>query len=106
MPRYLLQGSYSSEGTRGIIKKGGSERKAAVEEAAKSLGGKLEGFYFAFGEPDAFAIVDLPDNKSAAAISLIVNASGTIRCKTTVLMTPEEIDAAAQRTVSYRAPGQ
>ena len=106
MPKYLLQGSYSPEGTQGIMKWGGSQRKEAVEQAAKSLGGKLESFYFGFGESDAFAVIEVPDSVSAAAISLVVNASGTIRCKTTVLITPEEMDAAAGKTVSYRAPGR
>ncbi len=105
MPRYMLQGSYSPNGVQGIIRKGGMERKTAVAEAARSLGGKLEGFYFAFGEPDAYAIVDLPDEKSAAALSLVINASGTIHCKTTVLLTAEEMDDAAKRTVGYRPPG-
>ena len=106
MPKYLLQGSYSAEGASGIMRLGGSQRREAVEQAAKSLGGKLEAFYFAFGEPDAFAVIDMPDSVSAAAISLVVNASGTIHCKTTVLMTPEEMDKAAGKTVNYRAPGR
>ncbi len=105
MPRVLLQGSYTSEGTKGIAGKGGSERKAAVEEAAKSVGGKLEGFYFAFGEPDAYAVVQLPDLTSAAALSLVINASGTIHCKTTVLLTAEEVDAASKKMITYRPPG-
>jgi uncharacterized protein with GYD domain len=104
MPKYLLQGSYSPEGTGGIMKLGGSQRKEAVERAAQSLGGKLEAFYFTFGEPDALAVVDVPDSVSAAALSLVINASGTIRCKTTVLITPEEMDEAARKTVAYRRP--
>ena len=59
----------------------------------------------AFGGDDFLAIADLPDNASAAAISLAVSASGAIRSQTTVLLTPEEIDAAAKKTVDYRAPG-
>lgn len=106
MPKYLLQGSYTAIGIKGILQKGGSQRKAAVEEVAKSLGGNLETFYFAFGEPDALAIIDVPDNISAAAVSLAANASGGIQCKTTLLLTTEEIDEAAQKTVSYPPPGQ
>ncbi|MBM3790427.1 MAG: GYD domain-containing protein [Acidobacteria bacterium] len=102
MPKFLLQGSYTSQGTKGIIQAGGSQRRAAVEEAAKSLGGKLEVFYFAFGDCDALAIIDVPDNVSAAAVSLAANASGGIACKTTVLMTPEEMDQAAKKSLSYR----
>lgn len=105
MAKYLLQGSYTTEGSKGILEHGGSQRRAAVEEAARSLGGKLESFYFAFGDSDAIAIVDLPDNVSAAAVSLAANASGGINCKTTVLMTPEEMDEAARKPLSYRPPG-
>jgi uncharacterized protein with GYD domain len=105
MAKYLLQGFYTQEGVKGIATKGGSERKAAVAKAAKSLGGRLETFYFAFGDPDALAIVDLPDGVSAAALSLAVNSSGTIHCRTTVLMTVEEMDEAAKKGVGYTPPG-
>lgn len=106
MPKYLVQASFSSEGAKGILKGGGSARRAAVQEALKSLEGKLEAYYFAFGEDDAYVIVDYPDHVSAAAASLAVNASGAVRTKTTVLLTPEEIDQAARKTVRYRPPGQ
>ncbi len=106
MPKYLYQAAYTAEGTRGLLKEGGSKRRAAVEEITKALGGKLEAFYYAFGESDVFVIVDAPDNASAAAVSLAVNASGAVQIKTTVLMTPEEMDAASKKTVKYRAPGK
>lgn len=105
MPKYLVQASYTVEGTKGLLKDGGSKRRAVAEEAVKSLGGRLEAFYFAFGETDVFAIADMPDNASAAAVSLAVTASGAVRAKTTVLLTPEEMDQAAKKTVSYRPPG-
>jgi uncharacterized protein with GYD domain len=105
MPKYLIQASYSPDGVKGLLKGGGSARRAAVEAAAKSAGGKVEALYFAFGETDAFAIVDVPDNASAAALALAVSASGAGSAKTTVLLTPEEMDAATKKTISYRAPG-
>jgi len=105
MPRYLFQASYTAEGAKGLMKDGGSKRREAVEEVAKSLGGKVESFYFAFGEPDVFVVIDVPDNVSAAAASLAVNAGGAVRLKTTVLLTPEEMDQAAKKTVKYRPPG-
>jgi uncharacterized protein with GYD domain len=71
----------------------------------EAMGGKLEAFYYAFGDSDAFVIVDAPDNATTAAISLAVNSSGAVALKTTPLLTPEEIDQAAQKTVSYRPPG-
>lgn len=105
MPKYLVQASYTAEGAKGLLKDGGSKRRAAAEAAVKGLGGRVEAFYFAFGETDVYVIADVPDNASAAAISLAVSASGAVRTKTTVLLTPEEIDQAAKRTVSYRPPG-
>src|SRR5579864_4877220 len=105
MGRYLFHGSYSLDGVKGVIKDGGTGRRKAVEEAIKGLGGKLEGFYFAFGDTDVYAIVDGIDHEQAAAFSLGVGATGALHSvKTTVLLTPEEIDAAAKRTLSYRAP--
>lgn len=106
MPKYLYQASYTAEGTKGLLKEGGSKRRAAVEEVTKALGGKLEAFYYAFGDSDVFVIVDAPDAASAAAVSLAVNASGAVRLKTTVLLTPEEMDHAAKKNVTYRAPGK
>jgi len=106
MPKYLIQGAYTIEGTKGVLKEGGSKRREAAEALAKSLGGKIEAFYFAFGETDAFAIVDVPDNVSAAAAALTLAASGAVHVKTTVLITPEEMDQAAKKTVSYRPPGR
>jgi uncharacterized protein with GYD domain len=76
-----------------------------VEQVAESVGGRLESFYFAFGDRDAYVIVDLPDNESATAVALTVNASGAVSVKTTVLLTPEEVDAAAGRSIDYRPPG-
>ena len=106
MPKYLVQASYTTEGIRGLLKDGGSKRRAAAEQAIKSLGGKLEAFYFAFGDTDAFAIAEAPDNASAAAVALAVGASGAVHAKTTVLLTPEEMDQAAKKTVSYTPPGR
>lgn len=106
MPKYLVQASYVGEGLKGLLKEGGSSRRATVEAVVKGMGGTLESFYYAFGEDDVLGIADFPDNATAAAFSLAVNASGTIQARTTVLMTPEEVDAAAQKTVDYRPPGQ
>lgn len=105
MPKFLVEAMYTPEGVRGIQSAGGSSRREVVAHAAEALGGKLEAFYFAFGERDAYIVAELPDNESAAAIALAVNASGAVSAKTTVLLTPEEIDAAAKRSVQYTPPG-
>ena len=105
MPKYLFQASYTSEGVKGLLKEGGTSRKAAIEQLAKAAGGTLESFYYAFGDDDAMIIVDLPDEETATAIALTVAASGAAKVKTTVLITPETVDAAAKKSISYRPPG-
>ncbi len=105
MPKYLLEASYTTEGIEGLLREGGSGRQAAVQTMAEALGGKLEAFYYTFGDADVLAIVDVPDNVTAAAISLTGNSTGAVTLRTTPLLTPEEIDQAAQKTVSYRPPG-
>ena len=105
MPKFLFEASYTLEGIKGVQSAGGSARRDAVAQVAASVGGQLESFHFAFGESDAYVIVDLPDNESAAAVALSVSAAGGATVKTVVLLTPEEVDAAAQRSIDYRAPG-
>jgi uncharacterized protein with GYD domain len=105
MPKYLIQASYTAEGTKGLVRDGGSKRRASVEEMIKRLGGTLETFYFAFGDADVYLICDIPDVASAAAISLAVNASGAVDLKTVPLLSVEEIDLAARKQVGYSAPG-
>jgi uncharacterized protein with GYD domain len=105
MPKYLMEANYTLEGVRGVIQEGGSKRRDAAKAAIKSVGGKIEAFYFAFGNPDAIVIVDAPDNVSAAAASAAINASGGVQVRTVVLLTPEELDEAVKKTVKYRAPG-
>ena len=104
MAKYLIEASYTLEGLRGIMKTGGTARRAAVQQAVESVGGRLETQYFALGDYDAFAIVDLPDHVSVAAVSMAVTASGAARTKSTALLTPEEVDQAITKTVKYKAP--
>ena len=106
MAKYLITASYTAEGMKGVVSKGGTDRREAIAKAVADLGGQVESFYFAFGEEDVYVVVDLPDNTSAAAIGMAVGASGMVRTKTVVLLTPEEIDRAAQKQVGYRAPGK
>jgi uncharacterized protein with GYD domain len=106
VPKYLVQAAYTLEGAKGLLKDGGSKRRAAVQEMLKAIGGTVEAFYYAFGDSDAFVILDVPDHVTATALALAVNASGAVRTKTTVLITPEEVDQAIGKAISYRAPGQ
>jgi uncharacterized protein with GYD domain len=106
MPKYLVNASYTEEGLKGLLKDGGSKRREAVAQLVKGLGGTLEAFYFAFGDDDIFAIMDLPDNVSATASSLVINAAGAAKMKITVLLTPEEVDQATKTSVDYSPPGR
>jgi uncharacterized protein with GYD domain len=105
MPKYLVQASYIGDGVQGLRQEGGSARRAVVEKACSSVGGNLDAFYYAFGETDVVTIMDLPDNVTAAGVALLVAASGRIDIKTTVLLTPEEVDAAVKVGGDYRPPG-
>ena len=110
MAKYLIRASYTEEGLKGLLKEGGSARREAVAEAAESLGGTLEAFYYAFGDTDVFLIVDYPDNVTASAAALVVNSIGMSKIRTTVLITPGEVDQAAElaneKMVAYRPAGQ
>ena len=106
MAKFLIEAKYTPEGAKGIVKEGGSARRAAVEKAITGLGGRLEAFYFAFGGVDAYVIADLPDNATAAAMALAVGQTGLASTKTVVLLTMDEADAAAKKNVAYRGPGR
>jgi len=110
MAKYLVRSCYSVEGLQGLIKEGATSRRDAVEKVVKSLGGTLEAYYYAFGDTDLYFIMDLPDNVSAAAGSLIGNAPGTAKMTVTVLLTPEEVDRATdlagKKMAEYRPPGR
>jgi uncharacterized protein with GYD domain len=105
MPKFLIEASYTLEGVKGLRSAGGSSRRDAVAHSLESAGGSLEHFYFAFGDNDAYVIADLPDAEAAAAVALTVNAAGGATTRTILLLTPEEVDAAAKRSVDYRPPG-
>ena len=105
MPKYLIEFTYSTDGRKGLLKEGGTARRDATTKLVESLGGKIEAYYFAFGAGDGFLIADVPDNATAAACSLIASASGAVSAKTSVLLAPEELDAAAKMHGEYRAPG-
>jgi uncharacterized protein with GYD domain len=106
MPKYLFEVSYTAEGAKGLLKDGGSKRRAAAQAAMQGVGGNIEAFYFAFGENDVVVIVDLPDATAAAAAAITLAASGAVRSKTTVLLTADDIDAAVKKAPAYTPPGR
>ena len=105
MPKFLIDASYTSEGVKGVQSSGGTARVEAVSRAVEGLGGRGESFYFAFGDRDVYTVIELPDNESAVALAIAVGASGLVDIRTTPLLTAEEMDAAAQKSVSYTPPG-
>jgi uncharacterized protein with GYD domain len=105
MPKYLISASYTAEGLRGLQRDKASGRRRAVTTAVEGVGGKVECFYNALGEDDAYIIVDLPDNVTAAAIGVTVSATGLVHTRTTALLTVEEVDQALAKSINYRAPG-
>ena len=105
MPKFLVKARYTAAGAKGVQSAGGSNRRDAIASIAEGLGGGLESFYFAFGETDAYVVLELPDNRAAAAAAIAVGASGAAGSEVVVLLTPEDVDAAAGLSVDYRAPG-
>jgi uncharacterized protein with GYD domain len=105
MAKYLLEVSYTLDGIKGVKSEGGSARVQAATEAIEGLGGKIESFYFAFGDTDVYVVADYPDNISVAAAALAVSAGGGATVRTVVLLTPAEVDAAAAKQTTYRPPG-
>jgi uncharacterized protein with GYD domain len=101
----MIKARYTSDGVKGLMKEGGTGRRAAVQKLIEGSGGKLEGFYYAYGEADAYVICDLPSAEIGLAISVAVNASGVVHISTVPLISPEEMDAACRHAVTYRAPG-
>jgi uncharacterized protein with GYD domain len=106
MPRYMIEASYTPQGAQGLIKEGGSHRRAFVEGWIKSAGGRMETFDYAFGTNDLYAVCELPDVASAMALSLAVNAAGGVKLRLIPLVSIEDMDAAAKKQTGYRPPGQ
>lgn len=104
MAKYLIQASYTAEGSKGLLKEGGTGRRRAVDEVVAGLGGTVEAMYYAYGEDDVVTIVDFPDTTSMAAVSLMVKASGALQTRATPLLTVEEIDEAARKQAAFRPP--
>ena len=106
MAKYLMVGTYTADGASGVLREGGSGRRAAAAAALASVGGTLESFHFAMGSDEWYVIAELPDNVTAAAIALIGTASGTLRSRAVPLITPEEMDGIVDRVPDFRPPGE
>ena len=106
MPKYLIQARYTTEGIRGLVSDSASGRRADVQAAVKAVGGNIEVFYYAFGDDDVVAIMDLPNSITAAALGLTISGSGAVRVRTTPLLTVEDVDRALEIRTKYRVPGE
>ena len=105
MGKYLIKGNYVGDGVSGLMQDGGTKRRAAATAVIESFGGTLESMYYAFGDTDLYAIVDMPGDAAAAAASLLVNSSGSVSVSMTPLLTVDDLDAAAGMSGSYAPPG-
>jgi uncharacterized protein with GYD domain len=107
MAMYLTRFSYTSE-TWARLSKNPEDRREAAKTYIESVGGKLHGFWYAFGEFDGYTLWEAPDNASMSAVAIALSSGGAIsKCETTVLMTVEETLDALKRvgSVGYRTPG-
>ena len=108
MPMYLTRFSYTPE-TWARLTKSPEDRRAAAKQYIESVGGKLHGFWYAFGDHDGYNLWEAPDNVSMAAVAIAIGGGGALSSiHTTVLLTVEETMAALQKasSISYRRPGQ
>lgn len=105
MAKYMFRTKYTQTGLQGLLKEGGTGRRAALSQTIEGMGGALEGFYYALGDDDLILIAEVPDEATATAIALNVAAAGALEVSTTVLLSPETIDAAVNKSVPYRLPG-
>lgn len=107
MPHYLIEASYREAAIKAMVDKP-QNRADVVRKTCESLGGRMHSFFFAFGDYDIVTLVELPDNKAAGSLALMVGASGALsKYRTTVLMTPDESVEAMRnaKDISYSAPG-
>lgn len=108
MPMYLVHFSYTPESWKKLIENP-EDRRGPVSKLAEGVGGKLQGLWYAFGEHDGYALVEAPENTSAAAVSVAAAAGAGIRSiQTTVLMTVDELLEALKKAgeLTYRPPGE
>ena len=105
MPKFMIKATYTAEGMRGLRKDKASGREKSFAAACEAAGGKLDALYYALGDDDLFAIVDLPSHIHLASLVTAVGASGMVETRTVPLLTVAETDEALGRDVSYRPPG-
>jgi uncharacterized protein with GYD domain len=105
MAKYLFKANYVGKGVEGLLKEGGTSRRETVTKAISAAGGKLESFYYAFGDTDVLGVIDMPDVASAVALSLVINSTGVVNLNLTPLILAEEVDAASKKKVAFRPPG-
>ena len=107
MPLYLTRFSYTPETWARLIQTP-EDRRVAAKQYIESVGGKLHGFWYAFGPHDGYTLWEAPDNVSMAAVALAIGGGGALSSlDTTVLLTVDEtLDALRKaKQVRYQPPG-
>jgi uncharacterized protein with GYD domain len=105
VPKFLVIGSYTAEGAKGVLAEGGTGRRKATEQLISSIGGKVESYYFGLGADDFYLIADVPSTEAIVAATLTGASHGGLTARTIPLLSPEQIDAAIRISPSYRKPG-
>ncbi|MFD2764336.1 GYD domain-containing protein [Micromonospora eburnea] len=106
MPKFLLESTFTIDGVRGLVNDGGSKRAEVIREAVAAIGGRTESVHFSFGKYDTYVVCDLPDHKTAAALTIAIRAAGGVHTRITPVLTPEEVDEATRMKLTYQAPGK
>ena len=104
MPKFMIKAIYTAEGMKGLKKDTASAREKAIAAACEAMGGKLDGLYYALGDDNVFAIVDLPSHVHAVSLGAAAAASGWVETRTVSLLTVAEMDKAVGEAVRYRPP--
>ena len=100
MPKYLLAATLTQGGVQGVLKEGGTGRRAAVQKTAESVGGTVEAFYFAFGENDVYVIIDVPNPAAAAAVSMRIRVSTPESTRVEQTSSPDTLGRSRSRTTT------
>ena len=108
MPMYLTRFNYTAATWAKLIKNP-EDRRGAAKQYIEAVGGRLHGFWYAFGEYEAYTLWEAPDNASMAAVAIAISAGGAVtNFQTSALMTVEETLSAMQKasSIAYRPPGE
>jgi uncharacterized protein with GYD domain len=105
MPKFMIKAIYTPDGIKGLKKDTASGALEIRRSRLRAMGGKLDALYYALGDDNVFAIIDLPSHVHAASLGAAASASGLVETRTVSLLTVAEMDKALGEDVKYRPPG-